>query len=131
MNRSVTQPIDVPTVLAIHDLQIRRHGGSGGVRSLSCLEGCVASPWMSFAGEDLYPTLCEKAVRLGYEVITQHPFVDGNKRTGLALMLVLLREGGNAATFDHGELLHSILSVANGDLDYDGLLTFVRKSVRP
>ena len=46
MNRSVTQPIDVPTVLAIHDLQIRRHGGSGGVRSLSCLEGCVASPWM-------------------------------------------------------------------------------------
>lgn len=67
MNRSVTQPIDVPTVLAIHDLQIRRHGGSGGVRSLSCLEGCVASPWMSFVGEDLYPTLCEKAVRLGYE----------------------------------------------------------------
>ena len=63
--------------------------------------------------------------------VTQHPFVDGNKRTGLALMLVLLREGGIAATFDHGELLHSILSVANGDLDYDGLLTFVRKSVRP
>lgn len=129
MNRSVAQQIGVPTVLAIHDLQIRRHGGTGGVRSMACLEGCVASPWMSFAGEDLYPTLCEKAARLGYEVITQHPFVDGNKRTGLALMLVLLREGGVVGSFHHGELLHTILSVADGSLDYDGLLAFVRKSV--
>ena len=85
--------------------------------------------WYNMEAHTLHPV--ERAAKVHADFVGIHPFVDGNKRTGLALMLVLLREGGIAATFDHGELLHSILSVANGDLDYDGLLTFVRKSVRP
>lgn len=120
--------IDTTTAIAIHNMQIDRHGGLPGIRDMGALEACLAQPWGRFGGVDFYPSLEEKAARLAYEVITQHPFADGNKRTGLALMLVLLRAGGSPAVFDHGELYRVTLAVASGDMDYQGLLAFIRSS---
>lgn len=93
--------IDVDTAIAVHDMQIRRHGGMPGIRDRDALEACLAQPWSGFGEVEFYPSVEEKAARLAYEVITQHPFLDGNKRTGLALMLVLLRAYGVRVVFDH------------------------------
>lgn len=117
--------IDPATAVAIHDMQIRRHGGVMGIRDAAALEACLAQPWAGFGDIEFYPSPEEKAARLAYEVITQHPFLDGNKRTGLALMLVLLRAYGIPAVFDHAELQRIVLEVAAGDVGYRELLAFL------
>jgi len=117
--------IDPATAVAIHDMQIRRHGGVMGIRDAAALEACLAQPWAGFGDIEFYPSPEEKAARLAYEVITQHPFLDGNKRTGLALMLVLLRAYGIPAVFDHAELQRLVLAVAAGDVGYRELLAFL------
>lgn len=122
------EPISAETVEAIHDMQLSRHGGMPGVRDRRLLEACVAQPWQSFGGSDLYPTLQEKAARLCYEVVTQHPFADGNKRTGAAAMLALLRANGARFRPGHSDFLSTVVGVASGEVGYDGLLDFVRRS---
>lgn len=117
--------IDPATAVAIHDMQIRRHGGVTGIRDAAALEACLAQPWAGFGDVEFYPSSEEKAVRLAYEIITQHPFVDGNKRTGLALMLVLLRASGMPAVFDHARLHRMMLDVASGQAGYRDLLAYV------
>ena len=121
--------IDMDTAIAVHDMQIRRHGGMPGIRDRDALEACLAQPWSGFGEVEFYPSVEEKAARLAYEVITQHPFLDGNKRTGLALMLVLLRAYGVRVVFDHATLYRNILAVAAGDVGYQELLAFIRASV--
>lgn len=121
--------IGVDVAVAVHDMQIQRHGGMPGVRDMNALEACLAQPWAGFEDLEFYPTPEEKAARLAYEIITQHPFLDGNKRTGLALMLILLRACGVHAVFDHAALYRTTLTVASGDADYTDLLAFVRTSI--
>lgn len=120
--------IDPETATAIHDMQIRRHGGVMGIRDAAALEACLAQPWAGFGDIEFYPLPEEKAARLAYEVVTQHPFIDGNKRTGLALMLVLLRACGVPVVFDHADLHRVMLEVASGQASYRDLLAYVRSS---
>ena len=77
-------------VLDLHERLLERFGGSAGVRDLGGLESALAQPGMTFAGEDLYPTIIEKASALAFSIIQNHPFVDGNKRVGHAAMEVFL-----------------------------------------
>lgn len=69
-------------VLAVHDNQIETYGGSHGIRDLGLLESALARPQSSFAGEDLYPDIFHKAAVFMQSIILNHPFLDGNKRTG-------------------------------------------------
>lgn len=71
-------------VLALHRMVIEQSGGAFGIRNVGLLESAIAQPRMTFGGEDLYPSLLEKAAALGFSIIMNHPFVDGNKRTGHA-----------------------------------------------
>lgn len=86
---------------------------------------------MTFGGHDLYPDLAAKATALGFSLIMNHPFVDGNKRVGHAALETFLLLNGHelSSTVDKAE--HIILSVAAGRLDRDGLLEWVRQSLRP
>ena len=93
----MTEPIQKEAVLALHERVIKKYGGSYGVRDNGLLEAALAQPWQTFDGIDLYPTIEEKAARLCFEIIMQHPFIDGNKRTGALLLGVLLRN--NKLTF--------------------------------
>jgi death on curing protein len=77
-------------VLALHGQVMAQSGGAAGVLNFPVLESALAQPRMTFGGDDLYPTLVEKAAALGYSLIKNHPFIDGNKRTGHAVMEVLL-----------------------------------------
>jgi death on curing protein len=87
-------------VLSLHCQIINQSGGASGVRDLGALESAVAQPLMTFGGEDLYPTIVDKAAALGFSLVMNHPFVDGNKRIGHAAMetfLVLNRLEINAS----------------------------------
>src|SRR5438128_4733759 len=82
--------LTLPEVLELHRHVIQQSGGAIGVLNMAALESALAQPRMTFAGADLYPTLVAKAAALGDALIQNHPFVDGNKRTGHAAMEVFL-----------------------------------------
>ena len=72
-------------VFLIHDEVVKLHGGANGIRDIGGLESAIARPYQTFAEEDLYPTCFEKAAAIGESIIMNHPFIDGNKRTGYVL----------------------------------------------
>jgi death-on-curing protein len=103
-------------VLELHYRMIGLYGGSAGIRDIGTLESALAQPRMTFGGEELYPTLVEKASALGFSLIKNHPFVDGNKRTGHAAMEVFLVLNGFEIGASVDEQQQVILQVAADEL---------------
>ena len=112
-------------ILMLHSQLIQEFGGSDGVRDYNLLESALESPFQSFGGEELYPTLQAKAARLGYGLIRNHCMLDGNKRIGTHAMLVFLELNGVELKYTQRELYETVLSVADGSLEYEGLLKWV------
>ncbi len=96
--------LTLETILAIHDYVIAEFGGTVGVRDIGRLESAVASQHQAVFGHTLYITLHEKAAVLIRSIIQDHPFIDGNKRTGLAAGLTLLELNGIKISFKPGEI---------------------------
>ena len=119
--------LSVREVLRLHDLVMAQSGGVATVRDLAGIESAVAQPRMTFGGDDLYPTLEEKAVAIGFSLIRNHPFTDGNKRVGHAAIEVVLAMNGVSleAPVDVAEPI--ILGVAAGVLEREALLAFVQQ----
>ena len=112
-------------ILMLHKQLIEQTGGSDGVRDHGLLESAIESPFQSFDGEELYPTIQAKAARLGYGLIKNHCMIDGNKRIGTHAMLVFLAVNGIELSYTQKELYEEILSVANDNLGYEDLLHWV------
>lgn len=127
MSSRVTKEI----VLTLHEHVIERFGGASGVRDEGLLEAAIAQPWQTFDGIDLYPTIEEKAARLCFEIVTQHPFVDGNKRTGALLLGVLLRTSGAMFKPKSKDYYSIIMDVASGNKGYEELLDFAFNKTKP
>ncbi|EPD28706.1 death-on-curing family protein [Actinotignum schaalii FB123-CNA-2] len=83
------------------------------------------TPLQSFGGQDLYPSLIDKAVRLAFGLIKNHPFIDGNKRIGTHAMLVFLALNGVELSYTDNEMIAIILSVAAGQVDESGLRAWI------
>jgi len=81
-------------VIAIHNEVIEQTGGSKGIRDIRLLESAIARPQMTFVKKDLYPDIFSKTSALGHSIILNHPFVDGNKRTGYMVMRLFLNING-------------------------------------
>ena len=113
-------------ILILHSHLIKETGGSDGVRDNNLLESAIETPFQSFGGIELYPSIQEKAVRLGYGLIKNHCMVDGNKRIGAHGMLVLLAINGVELSYTQKELYEVILDVAAGKQEYEDLLDWVR-----
>ena len=113
----------------LHSSLISESGGLDTVRDEGLLDSATNAPLATFSGLDLYPTLLEKAARLCFGLIQNHPFVDGNKRIGTHAMLVFLEINNISLSYDDEELISTILSVASGQLNYDGLLDWIQKHV--
>jgi len=113
-------------VVAIHAASLERFGGLPGVRDEGLLESAIAQPSQSFGGVELYPTLEEKAARLAFGLAKNHAFLDGNKRVATACMAAVLRMNGRAFRPDAGELLSTMLGVAEGSVTYEALVEWVR-----
>ena len=112
-------------VLLLHTQLIEEFGGTDGVRDYNLLDSALETPFQSFAGEELYPTIQAKAARLGYGLIKNHTMLDGNKRIGAHAMLVFLALNGIEMKYTQKELYETVLSVAAGSLEYEDLLRWV------
>jgi len=116
-------------VLELHRQVGEQSGGAVGVLSLPALESALAQPWMTFGGTDLYPSLVEKAAVLGYFLICNHPFIDGNKRTGHAAMEVFLVLNGFEIQASVDEQERVILQVAAGEMSRGAFTDWLRAHV--
>lgn len=116
-------------VLAIHAAAIARFGGLDGVRDEGILKSALAQPFQTIGDKHLYPDPIEKACRYAFGIISGHPFLDGNKRTGAALLGTYLRVSGIDFKPDHASFLETILGVADGSIGYDELVRWVRNVV--
>ena len=108
--------LTVGEVLGIYNRVIKQSGGGVGIRDLGALESAVAQPRMTFNGEELYRTIVEKASALGFSLIQNHPFVDGNKRAGHAAMEIFLMLNGFEISASVDEQVEIILGVASGKM---------------
>ena len=113
-------------ILMLHSMLMEQSGGMNGLRDEGLLDSAVNLPLQTFGGQELYPTILEKAARLGYGLIHNHPFVDGNKRIGTHAMLVFLDINNVAVSYEDDDLIATILRVASGDMDDLGLLEWLK-----
>lgn len=114
-------------VLLLHEQLLAQTGGLQGIRDEGLLESALEAPFQGFGDTDTYPSLQQKAARLGYGLIKNHPFVDGNKRIGTHVMLVFLALNGVELTYSQKELSDIILAVAAGEKEYEELLAWLLK----
>ena len=112
-------------ILMLHTQLIQQTGGSDGVRDYNLLDSALETPFQSFGGDELYPTIQAKAARLGYGLIKNHCMIDGNKRIGTHAMLVFLALNGIELKYTQNEFYETILDVAAGNIEYEGLLHWV------
>ena len=112
-------------VLLLHQLMAEATGGSVGVRDEGLLDSALESAFAGFGDKEFYPSKEEKGARLGYALITNHAFVDGNKRIGMYVMLTFLEMNGIRIQCSDKDLVDAGLSVSDGKMDYEGLLQWV------
>ena len=113
-------------VLLLHQIMAEATGGSVGLRDEALLDSALEGAFAGFGSTEFYPTKEEKGARLGYTLISNHAFVDGNKRIGVYVMLSFLEMNGIRIQCSDEELVRVGLSVADGSMDYDSLLQWVR-----
>lgn len=118
--------VTVSEVLEIYSRVMDQSGGLIGLRDVGALESAVAQPRMTFGGEELYPTLIEKASALGFSLIQNHPFIDGNKRTGHAALEMFLVLNGYQLSAGLEEQVSAILQVASSEMRREAFTDWLR-----
>jgi len=121
--------LSLSEVIELHRRIMDQSGGASGLRDLGGLESAIAQPRMTFGGQDLYPTLIEKAGALCFSLVQNHPFVDGNKRLGHAAMEVFLILNGHEIQASVDEQENLILGVAASQITRDNLIAWLTKHV--
>ncbi len=121
--------ISVQQVLAIHRKAIEQFGGADGVRDLGGLEAALARPFQTFGGEDLYPGYIEKAAAIAESIIINHPFIDGNKRTGYILMEAILLAGNLKIALADMDIYPFVIAVSTGEKKYDDIVAWLRANI--
>ena len=117
-------------VLLLHQVMAEATGGSIGVRDEALLESALESAFSGYGDKEFYPTKEEKGARLGYSLISNHAFVDGNKRIGVYVMLSFLEMNGIRIHCTDEDLIHIGLAVADGSMNYEELLDWVLQHER-
>jgi death-on-curing protein len=112
-------------VLLLHDLIAKETGGDAGVRDFGLLESALESAYQTFGGEDLFPTKQEKAAKLGFSLISNHAFVDGNKRIGMYVMLAFLEMNGVHISPSDADVIRLGMAVASGEAKYEDILAWI------
>ncbi len=115
-------------VLLLHKLITEETGGDPDIRDFDLLESALESAFQTFDGEELYPTKEEKGARIGYSLISNHAFVDGNKRIGMYILLTFLEINGVPIHPTVDDVARVGLAVASGEMKYEDLLEWVRSN---
>jgi death-on-curing protein len=112
-------------VLLLHAQLLQATGGVHGIRDDGLLDSALAAPYSAFEGTEFYPGTEAKAARLAFGLVSNHPFVDGNKRVGVLAMLVLLGVNGVALAASDDELIALGLGLARGEIDTEGVFAWI------
>ncbi len=115
-------------VLELHRRILEQSGGALGIGNMGLLESAIAQPRMTFGGEDLYPSLLEKSAALGFSIIMNHPFIDGNKRTGHAAMETFLVLNGVKINASVDEQERVVLAIASGKLEREVFVEWLQQN---
>lgn len=121
--------VSVEQLLRLHARQVERFGGSPGLRDRGGLESAAARPAMTFGGDDLFPDLAAKAAALMHSLVTNHPFVDGNKRLGASAAELFLVVNGAGLNALDAELEETTMSVARGEMEVEPLTIWFRQRI--
>ena len=119
--------LTVSEILRLHQKLLDATGGLSGTRNLGLLESAVYSANQVFGEEEAYPTVEQRAARLAYAITQNHPFVDGNKRIGMLVMLMTLRLNHVQIQYTQAELIQLGLSVADNSFRYEDILVWINK----
>ena len=114
-------------VLLLHQLIAQETGGEVGLRDQSLLDAALAAAFSGVADREFYPTKEEKAAKLGFDLISNHAFLDGNKRIGMYVMLTFLEANGIRFEAENEDVVTVGLAVASGTMNYDNLVDWVRE----
>ena len=112
-------------VMLLHKLITEETGGDPNIRDLALLDSALESAFQTFDGQELYPTKEEKGARIGYSLISNHAFVDGNKRIGMYVLLTFLEVNGIRIYPTEDEVVRVGLAVASGKMKYEELLAWI------
>ena len=114
-------------VLLLHQMIVQATGGSMDIRDEGLLESALENAFAGFGDTEFYPTKEEKGARLGYTLISNHAFVDGNKRIGMYVMLAFLEVNGIRMNYDDDDGVRIGFDIASGKMNYEDLLRWVRE----
>lgn len=117
-------------VMLLHKMIAQETGGGIGVRDEALLDAALANAFSGFGDMEFYPSKEEKGARLGYELISNHAFVDGNKRIGVYVMLTFMEVNGMPLDCTNEEIVRIGMGVASGEIDYPALLKWVQEHRR-
>ena len=112
-------------VKKIHSILISKTGGLDGVREDNLLDSALKSPFQTFDSKELYPEIIDKAAQLCYSIVENHPFIDGNKRIGVHLMLIFLELNNVKINYTQKGLLDFGLGIASGKISRDGIKEWI------
>lgn len=117
-------------ILELHERMLEGYGGMPGVRDEGILDSCLAQPQTHVFDVERFPTLIEKAAAYCFFIVRNHPFFDGNKRTGFVAPQHFLRINGVQESFEEDEAYNVIIGVANGEVSMEGVATMIASAVQ-
>ncbi len=110
--------IEVSEVEKIHGILIDRFGGAKGIRDKGILESAIGRPFQTFDGKDLYPDPVDKAAAIFESIVSNHPFVDGNKRTAYVVLRLILKRNQLDIKVDQDVKYDFVIKAAKGELTF-------------
>jgi len=122
--------ITVKKVLAIHQILIKEFGGSEGVRDQGGLESAISRPFQTFGEQALYPTPIDKSAAIIESIVKNHPFVDGNKRTGYVLMRLVLMQANLDIEATQEEKYEFVMKIARGELGFEAIRDWIQQNLK-
>lgn len=113
--------------MLLHKILLEETGGTDGVRDTGLLDSALEAAYATFDGKELFPSKEEKAARLGVGLISNHAFVDGNKRIGMFVLLTFLELNGVYIEATDDDVIEAGLAIARSEMKYEGLLNWILK----
>ncbi|MBQ3586352.1 MAG: type II toxin-antitoxin system death-on-curing family toxin [Synergistaceae bacterium] len=123
--------LTVKQVIKLHTQVVMATGGSDGIRDMGLLESAVNAPFQSFGGYDVYPTIYEKAARLGFGLAQNHAFIDGNKRIAAHALMAFLELNNIEIDCTEFELFSVFYKLAASEVTFDDLVDWIKKHEAP
>lgn len=117
--------IAIAQATQLHSLLISTFGGSAGIRDFNALASALSRSFQTFDGQELYPSVLSKAAALIESILINHPFIDGNKRTGYVLMRLFLLQNGVDLYASEQEKYNFVIAIASGQSDFGVILKWL------